>query len=99
MTRSELVEAIARRKGEFGTDDVRMAVSLILEDMAGAIAEGRRIELRGFGAFTLSRQPARTVRNPRTGAMVKISERYKTRFKAGKELLKRVQEEDEAKEP
>jgi len=94
MTRSELVEAIARRKGEFATDDVRIAVSLILEDMASAIAQGRRIELRGFGAFRLSHQPERLVRNPRTGATVKIAPRYKARFKAGKQLLQRVQEDE-----
>jgi integration host factor subunit beta len=92
MTRSELVEAVARAKPEFAPEDVRLAVAIILDDMAAAIAEGRRIELRGFGAFRLSRQPARRVRNPRTGDTINLAPRYKARFKPGKELLQRVQE-------
>ena len=92
MTRSELVQAVAKSKPEFAPEDVRLAVTIILDDMAAAIAEGRRIELRGFGAFKLSHQPARRVRNPRTGATIQLAPRYKARFKPGKQLLERVQD-------
>ena len=92
MTRSELVDAVARSKPEFARDDVRLAVATILDDMSAAIAEGRRIELRGFGAFELRRSSPRgspAIRRP--GRSFKLPVRVKARFHPGTELLERVQ--------
>ncbi len=90
MTRSELVSMLARRQGHLRADDVDLAVRALLEAMAEALAVGRRIEVRGFGSFTLRYRPPRLARNPKTGAVVPVAAKYVPHFKPGKDLRERV---------
>ncbi len=90
MTKSELIELLARRQPHLKIDDVDMAVRALLQMMGGALASGQRIEVRGFGSFSLRYRPPRTGRNPRTGATVALSSRHVPHFKPGKELRERV---------
>lgn len=90
MTKSELIELLARRQPHLKTDDVDLAVRAILQMMGGALASGQRIEIRGFGSFSLHYRPPRTGRNPRTGETVALPGRHVPHFKPGKELRERV---------
>lgn len=92
MTKSELIELLARRQPHLKTDDVDLAVRALLQMMGGALASGQRIEIRGFGSFSLHYRPPRTGRNPRTGATVALPGRHVPHFKPGKELRERVSE-------
>ena len=89
LTRSELIEALASR-GELGVHDVEKAVKTLLQHMTDSLAHGERIEIRGFGSFSLHTLPPRTGRNPRTGEAVELPTRYSTHFKPGKELKELV---------
>lgn len=91
MTRSELVTALAARQGHLPAVDVDLAVRALLEAMAEALASGRRIEIRGFGSFTLRFRPPRLARNPKSGAVVPVAAKYVPHFKPGKTLRERVQ--------
>ena len=90
MTKSELIELLARRQPHLKADDVDMAVKALLQMMGGALAEGDRIEVRGFGSFSLHYRPPRTGRNPKTGDTVALPGKYVPHFKPGKELRERV---------
>ena len=90
MTKSELIEILARRQGHLKSDDVDMAVKTLLEMMSNSLTEGDRIEIRGFGSFGLNYRPPRTGRNPKSGEKVHVPEKYVPHFKAGKELRERV---------
>ncbi len=90
MTRSELITRLAARFPQLGLRDAELAVKTMLETMAQSIVEGQRIEIRGFGSFGLNHRPARTGRNPKTGARVEVPAKYVPHFKAGKELRERV---------
>ncbi|MDR3352954.1 MAG: integration host factor subunit beta [Zoogloeaceae bacterium] len=90
MTRSELIEQLAKRFSMLVPKDAEYAVNVILDAMSGALLSGDRIEIRGFGTFTLNRRPARTGRNPKTGEQVHVPEKWAPHFKAGKELRDRV---------
>ena len=90
MTKSELIELLARRQPHLKADDVDLAVKSLLEMMGGALAEGERIEVRGFGSFSLHFRPPRTGRNPKTGDAVALSGKHVPHFKPGKELRERV---------
>ena len=90
MTKSELIELLARRQPHLKADDVDMAVKSLLQMMSGALATGERIEIRGFGSFSLNYRPPRTGRNPKTGDAVALSGKYVPHFKPGKELRERV---------
>lgn len=92
MTRSELVSALAARQGHLPMTDVDLAVRALLETMAEALASGRRIEIRGFGSFALRYRPPRLARNPKSGAVVPVAEKYVPHFKPGKVLRERVLE-------
>lgn len=92
MTKSELIELLARRQPHLKTDDVDLAVRALLQMMGGALASGQRIEIRGFGSFSLHYRPPRTGRNPRTGETVSLPGRHVPHFKPGKELRERVSE-------
>jgi integration host factor subunit beta len=92
MTRSELVSALATRQGHLPMTDVDLAVRSLLETMAEALASGRRIEIRGFGSFALRYRPPRLARNPKSGAVVPVAEKYVPHFKPGKVLRERVLE-------
>jgi integration host factor subunit beta len=91
MMKSELIEILAEQQSHLACKDVELAVRCILEQMSAALATGERIEIRGFGSFTLHARQARVGRNPRTGEPVALPVRHVPHFKAGKELRERVQ--------
>lgn len=90
MTRSELIERIAARQAMLSPKDVDLAVKAILEHMAQTLSEGGRIEVRGFGSFSLHYRKPRMGRNPRTGASVALTGKHVPHFRPGKELRERV---------
>ncbi len=90
MTKSELIESIARKQKHLPSKDVELAVKHLLELMSEALAEGKRIEIRGFGSFSLHYRPPRLGRNPKTGEAVALSGKYVPHFKPGKDLRERV---------
>jgi len=92
MTKSELINNLAARLLHLPYKDAEMAVKLLIENMAQALASGERIEIRGFGSFMLRYREPRVGRNPRTGDAVKLQGKYVPRFKAGKEMRIRVNE-------
>ncbi len=90
MTKSELVEVIASKQSQLSTKDVELAVKTIIDHMSQALAEGQRIEIRGFGSFSLHYRAPRVGRNPKTGESVNLPEKYVPHFKPGKDLRERV---------
>lgn len=92
MTKSELIEVIALKKSDLAYKDVEQAVKTMLEQMSESLANGERIEIRGFGSFSLHFRPPRVGRNPKTGASVSLPGKYVPHFKPGKELRERVDE-------
>ena len=90
MTKSELIESIARNQKHLPAKDVELAVKHILELMSDALANGERIEIRGFGSFSLHYRPPRMGRNPKTGEAVALAGKYVPHFKPGKDLRERV---------
>jgi len=86
MTRSDLVEELAARFGQLTLRDAEFAVKTILDAMNEALARGHRIEVRGFGSFSVNYRPPRQGRNPRTGDSVAIPEKRVPHFKPGKAL-------------
>ena len=90
MTKSELIAELAGQNPHLTPRDVELIVATIFDEITAALARGTRVELRGFGAFTVKRRDARTGRNPRTGEAVPVSEKAVPFFKAGKELRERV---------
>jgi integration host factor subunit beta len=93
MNRSELIQRLALRHPQLTVKDCDLAARAILDALSRALANGGRIELRGFGSFCLNYRPPRKGRNPKTGAAVMIPAKYTPHFKAGKELRERVNEE------
>lgn len=92
MTKSELIERIAARQSQLSAKDVELAVKTILEHMSQTLATGSRIEIRGFGSFSLHYREPRLGRNPKTGETVQLSGKYVPHFKPGKEMRERVNE-------
>lgn len=90
MTKSELIAALAEQQPQLEYKDVELAIKELMEQMSLALAAGERIEVRGFGSFSLHYRPARVGRNPKTGASVHVPEKYVPHFKPGKELRERV---------
>ena len=90
MTKSELIELIAAKQKHLPAKDVELAVKQVLEIMSDALAQGSRIEIRGFGSFSLHFRPPRQGRNPKTGEEVPISPRRVMTFKASNVLKQRV---------
>lgn len=90
MTKSELMAELAAANPHLTVRDVELIVATVFDEITGALARGERVELRGFGAFTVKRRNARTGRNPRTGETVPVEEKAVPFFKAGKELRERV---------
>ena len=90
MTKSELIEKIAAVQSQLSAKDVELAVKMMLDHMAEALAEGERIEIRGFGSFSLHYRAPRLGRNPKTGEKVDLAGKYVPHFKPGKELRERV---------
>ncbi len=92
MTKSELIERIAARQDQLSAKDIELAVKLVLEYMSQALATGERIEIRGFGSFSLHYRAPRVGRNPKTGESVELEGKYVPHFKPGKEMRDRVNE-------
>jgi len=90
MTKSELIETIARKQAHLHPKDVESSVKNLLEQMSQSLATGSRIEIRGFGSFSLHFRPPRIGRNPKTGASVALPGKHVPHFKPGKELRERV---------
>jgi integration host factor subunit beta len=90
MTRSDLVEELAARFSQLTHRDAEYAVKTILDAMGDALVSGHRIEIRGFGSFTVNRRQPRTGRNPRSGESVQIPEKRVPHFKPGKALREAV---------
>lgn len=90
MTRSELIRRLAERFPHFNQADAEAAVKTILEAISDALGEHRRIEIRGFGSFSVNVRPPRIGRNPKTGERVAVPEKAVPHFKAGTELRERV---------
>ena len=90
MTRSELIARIARRYPELYQREVERVVAAVFDEISAALARGDRVELRGFGAFSVKHRDARLGRNPRTGAPVRVSAKTVPFFKSGKNLRERL---------
>ncbi len=90
MTKSELIAELSAANPHLRAADVDVIVATIFSEITAALSRGDRVELRGFGAFTVKKRDARTGRNPRTGAAVPVEEKAVPFFKAGKELRERV---------
>ncbi len=90
MIKSRLIQLIAERNPHLYQRDVERIVNTILDEIVRALANGDRVELRGFGAFSVKYRKARTARNPRTGEPVKVDDKKAPFFKTGKELRERL---------
>ena len=90
MTKSELIAILANRYPQLAVRDTDYAVKTVLEAMTKALAGGQRIEMRGFGSFSLSERSPRVGRNPKSGEKVLVPGKQVPHFKAGKELRERV---------
>jgi len=90
MTKSELIEIIAAKQAQLSVKDVELAVKTLIEQMSETLAAGERIEIRGFGSFSLHYRAPRIGRNPKTGESVGLAGKYVPHFKPGKELRDRV---------
>lgn len=92
MTKSELIERLIDAHPQLSVKDVELAVKTMLDHMTESLANGDRIEIRGFGSFSLHYRAPRVGRNPKTGDAVKLSEKFVPHFKPGKELRDQVNE-------
>ncbi len=94
MTKSELIEILSHKQAQLAPKDIELTVKTMLEQMGQTLARGERIEIRGFGSFSLHYRPPRMGRNPKTGDAVSLVGKYVPHFKPGKELRERVNEEE-----
>lgn len=90
MTKSELITLLAEKNPHLYLRDVERIVATIFDEISEALSRGDRVELRGFGAFSVKHRAARLGRNPRTGDTVKVNEKFIPFFKTGKELRERL---------
>ena len=90
MTKSDLIEKISFSHGQLSYKDVELSVKTILEQMADRLSSGERVEIRGFGSFSLHYRAPRMGRNPKTGERVSLRGKHVPHFKPGKELRERV---------
>jgi len=95
MIKSELIAKLAMENTHLTQKDVERVVSVIFDKMTDALVQGGRVELRGFGAFSVKRRDARVGRNPRTGDSVRVDEKFVPYFKTGKQLRDRLNADDE----
>lgn len=95
MTKSELIQRIAELNPHLYHRDVERIVTTIFDEVSEALSRGDRVELRGFGAFSVKRRDARVGRNPRTGESVHVSEKFIPFFKTGKQLRERLNTDGE----
>ncbi|MHB1543307.1 MAG: integration host factor subunit beta [Gammaproteobacteria bacterium] len=92
MTRSELIEYISRRYPHLPQQDIELAIKTLLDRLGWALAEGRRIEIRGFGSFSLHYHRPRLGRNPKTGETVALPGRFVPHFKPGKSIRQEIEQ-------
>lgn len=90
MTKSELIELLVDRHDQLSVKDIELSVKTMLDHMTESLSEGSRIEIRGFGSFSLHFRAPRTGRNPKTGESVALDAKYVPHFKPGKELREQV---------
>jgi integration host factor subunit beta len=90
MTKSELIERLAKHYPQLVVQDAQVVVQTILDVIAESLTRGQRIEIRGFGSFNLNYRPPRTGRNPKSGKEVQVPAKYVPHFKMGKELRDRI---------
>ncbi len=90
MTKSELIQRLAKKYPHLYQRDIEVLVSTVLGEISNALADGNRVELRGFGAFSVRKREARAARNPKNGEVVNIGERHAIYFRTGKELRERI---------
>jgi len=94
VTKSELIRKISQRFPNMFLKDIQVVVDTIFDEISDALVEEKRVELRGFGAFTIRKRQARKARNPRTNELVDLGERAALYFRAGKELNARLNKND-----
>ena len=99
MTRSELIAKLAAKNPALYHRDIERLVSTILDEIGGALERGDRVELRGFGAFSVRHRKSRVGRNPRTGEAVEVEEKFIPRFKTGKELRVKLNSKNNVSQP
>lgn len=92
MTKSELIERLINRHEHLSVKDVELAIKTMLDHMADSLSQGERIEIRGFGSFSLHYRAPRVGRNPKTGESVELEAKHVPHFKPGKELREQVNE-------
>jgi len=92
MTKSELIDKLVERQAHMSHRDVELAVKLLIENVSDELSDAGRIEIRGFGSFSVHHRPARVGRNPKTGESVQIPKKFVPHFKPGKEMRERVNE-------
>jgi len=92
LTKSELIENLSAKLNHLAYRDIELSVKSLLEMMSQSLSNGDRIEIRGFGSFSLHHRPARVGRNPKTGESVALPAKFVPHFKPGKELRERVDE-------
>jgi len=95
VTKSELIETIAFKQTQLAQKDVDLAIKAIIDYMSQSLEKGERIEVRGFGSFSLHHRKKRVGRNPKTGARVSLPAKYVPHFKPGKDLRERVNNKSE----
>ena len=98
ITKSELIEKIAQKQNHLQHKDIELSVKSVIEQMSDALSSGERIEIRGFGSFSLHYRVPRIGRNPKTGTPVALAGKYVPHFKPGKELRDRVNESMQAEQ-
>ena len=94
MTKSELIELLIDQQSHLPIKDIEKAIKLMIEHMSSALADGERIEIRGFGSFSLHYRAPRVGRNPKSGESVDLAAKYVPHFKPGKELRELVNSPD-----
>ncbi|MBU0656537.1 MAG: integration host factor subunit beta [Gammaproteobacteria bacterium] len=92
MTKSEIIDILSRKQSHLSSRDVELSVKMLLDIMSETLSDGGRIEVRGFGSFSLHHRAARKGRNPKTGDQVELPPKHVPHFKPGKELRERVNE-------
>ena len=90
MTKSELITHLSAKFSQLGHKDAELSVKTIIDSLGNALSKGGRVEIRGFGSFSLNHRPARLGRNPKTGEKVNVPEKFVPHFKPGKELKIKV---------
>ena len=90
MTKSEIINILSRKQSHLSSKDIELSIKILLEQMSNTLANGERIQISGFGSFSLHHRAARSGRNPKTGEKVLLSSKYVPHFKPGKELRERV---------